>query len=148
MRNRDYGAACLVCAAAVTLAGCSAFKTPAEKAIDDTKSLVAKELKDPESAQFGEIEACPANKEIVHGTVNSKNGFGAYTGSEMFFVIHRMPVFSSAWPAVERRGKHYSYFVQLGRACFDGADPDLDKFIAEIETGQAVAIEDWKPPRK
>lgn len=64
--------------ALVLLAGCTA-EAKLERDIAAT-------LKDPGSAQFGEIEI---RGDIACGTVNAKNGFGGYTGAVPFMVKGR-----------------------------------------------------------
>jgi len=49
-------------------------------------------LKDPESAQFGEIVV---RNNVVCGTVNSKNPFGGYTGPELFYAFGTLVYFDS-----------------------------------------------------
>jgi hypothetical protein len=62
---------------ALVLAGCS----PAA----DVEHDVAAALKDPASAEFGEITVRGDGiSRIACGTVNSKNSFGGYTGHQPF----------------------------------------------------------------
>jgi hypothetical protein len=60
--------------AVLLLAGCAKMQVERD---------VAAVLKDPASAQFGKITI---RNEVACGEVNSKNGFGAYTGMTPFMV--------------------------------------------------------------
>lgn len=53
---------------------------------DVVKRFVARSLKDPYSAVFGEIVASMSDKGVVSvcGTVNGKNSYGAYIGQTPF----------------------------------------------------------------
>lgn len=54
-----------------------------------TKAL-ADSLKDPDSAQFKDIEIYRYDGEIhACGLVNAKNSYGGYTGFELFFIAKR-----------------------------------------------------------
>jgi hypothetical protein len=44
-------------------------------------------LKDPDSAQFRDVRACPGDADSFTGEVNSKNSFGGYVGFVQFYVI-------------------------------------------------------------
>jgi hypothetical protein len=57
--------------------------------VGEIQSQVMARLRDPESARFGEMWLGPSKSlkpgvRIVCGTVNSKNGFGGYTGPELY----------------------------------------------------------------
>lgn len=69
-------AACAICLA---LSGCDSNKNGAEAA-------VLEDLKDPDSARFGEFYF---NDETKKGclTVNAKNSMGGYTGDEQAFIV-------------------------------------------------------------
>ncbi|MDO1476496.1 hypothetical protein [Comamonas thiooxydans] len=60
-----------------------------EAEIDDAKKTVISQLKDPESARFGEIFALSGTngKRSVCGYINAKNSYGGYTGDKMFSII-------------------------------------------------------------
>lgn len=66
-----------VLAAALTVTGC-------DGRVSDAKKLVARDLKDPASAQFRDVHA---NGPAVCGEINSKNSYGAYVGFRRFVVI-------------------------------------------------------------
>jgi hypothetical protein len=70
----------------LALAGCSQFSEEA-RAIEKAESAVADKLKDPESAQFRNVEPCPDNPIWYTGEVNGKNSFGAYAGFERFYSL-------------------------------------------------------------
>lgn len=65
--------------AGIALSGCSRLDQNWE-----AKKLVERQLKDPDSAQFTEIVK---GAKASCGYVNSKNGFGAYSGREAFVVV-------------------------------------------------------------
>lgn len=56
--------------------------------IEAVKTGVRSSLKDPDSAKFGDMvagrEQLTSKDLMVCGYVNSKNGFGGYTGQEIF----------------------------------------------------------------
>lgn len=56
-------------------------------------AAVKRDLRDPESAQFGDMLACYSNEDPTiaigaWGSVNAKNGFGGYAGAERFVSIN------------------------------------------------------------
>ena len=57
--------------------------------IDEAKKAVINQLKDPESARFGEIWALSGSngKRSLCGYVNAKNSYGGYTGRKIFTII-------------------------------------------------------------
>ena len=59
-----------------------------EAEINDAKKAVVSQLKDPESARFGEIWALSGTngKRSVCGYINAKNSYGGYTGDKMFSI--------------------------------------------------------------
>lgn len=61
------------------LVGCNYY------ANNEAQELVAKQLKDPESARFNDVKS-EGNGLITCGSVNAKNGFGAYAGATQFMV--------------------------------------------------------------
>ena len=76
-------------------------------------SLVKANLKDPGSANFGEIVRRKVGDEqnVACGTVNSKNSFGGYVGIKRFIYTHERssvqfdsgsPDFSTAWQSLCR----------------------------------------------
>lgn len=81
-----------VAALSLAVCGCNTQGTVAVAPVDDAaafaaarRSVVAK-LRDPASAQFGQHfqRKQAMGVEVVCGTVNSKNGFGGYTGQTVF----------------------------------------------------------------
>ena len=54
--------------------------------IENAKTLVLNQLKDPESARFGEFWALKGSNghRSICGYVNAKNSFGGYSGRSMF----------------------------------------------------------------
>jgi hypothetical protein len=65
--------------AALVLAGCG--PTPEEKVMRQ----ISLQLRDPNSAQFDQLQQCDGDKRIWRGRVNSKNAFGGYVGFQHFF---------------------------------------------------------------
>jgi hypothetical protein len=62
----------------VLLAACDRGESRAVEA-------VKRELKDPFSAVFKDVEKCGPNGELFRGEVNSKNAYGAFVGFERFY---------------------------------------------------------------
>ncbi len=72
--------------------------------IEKTKDGVRRQLKDPSSAKFGNVafHAYRGNTPVVCGEVNSRNGFGGYTGNQRFIASGEKLVFlQSAMAAAE-----------------------------------------------
>ncbi len=73
------------------LTGCSASQTPnqtpKQALLEEAHNAVREKLKDPESAQFkDELAFASVEKAVVcMGEVNSKNGFGGYTGFQKYW---------------------------------------------------------------
>lgn len=71
----------------------------------DAKTAVERLLKDPGSAKFRSVLIVKNDGvEVVCGEVNSKNGFGAYTGYQYFLSVagktmlqEQAPDFAKAW---------------------------------------------------
>lgn len=78
VRVLAYVAVAIAC---VSLTGC--FQSEDEKKIERTKTLVQREMIDPDSAKFDDIKVY-GNR--VCGYVNGKNRFGGYVGRKMFVV--------------------------------------------------------------
>lgn len=62
------------------------------------KGQVIGELKDPESARFGDIWALKSSngKRVVCGNVNAKNSFGGYTGNKVFMLSSNSLMFEGS----------------------------------------------------
>ena len=81
----------------LTLAGCnSASREPpknympmtlSKAQIEKVKAGVAKGLKDPDSARFGETFNASDDGSMIHvcGIVNAKNSYGGYVGEKPFY---------------------------------------------------------------
>lgn len=67
------------CSCVVAIVGCGG-----DTAIVNAEEAMRSKLRDPGSAQFRNVERCGAG-EIVHGEVNGKNSYGAYTGFTKFY---------------------------------------------------------------
>lgn len=65
-----------------------------EYTLEEARVAVAAKLKGPSSAQFAEVRI--SGNGTVCGTVNGKNGFGAYAGAKRFLMI---PTGSQAFSA-------------------------------------------------
>lgn len=76
---------------ALLVASCvdpGAHQTAEEALMVEAQEAVRAELKDPESARFGETAATivlPSIGAVCFGTVNAKNSFGGYVGEQKFF---------------------------------------------------------------
>jgi len=62
----------------IALYSCNADRRAAE-------AEVARNLKDPQSAQFRDVIKCPAENWLFTGEVNAKNSYGAYNGFKRFY---------------------------------------------------------------
>lgn len=51
----------------------------------EAEDAVRRLMRDPDATQFRDVETCSADREVIRGDANSKNGFGAYTGFKPFF---------------------------------------------------------------
>lgn len=78
----------------VSLAGC---KPSEKKALELSEKEITINLKDPDSAKFRFVRLAKledakdkSTNSIVCGQINSKNGFGAYTGFTRFIVALNM----------------------------------------------------------
>lgn len=78
----------------VSLAGC---KPSEKKAVELSEKEITINLKDPDSAKFRFVRLAKledaidkTTNSIVCGQINSKNGFGAYTGFNRFIVALNM----------------------------------------------------------
>lgn len=69
-------------AAAVALTGCGGPSSDDAEKIEQVKSAVLEQLKDPESAQFSNVRVVGG---LVCGEVNAKNSFGGYVGKRKFW---------------------------------------------------------------
>jgi len=67
--------------------------TASEK--EKAKNMVIGQLKDPESARFGEIWALQGSngERAVCGYVNARNSYGGYTGEKMFTLSELRVIF-------------------------------------------------------
>lgn len=67
----------------IAFSGC--IHSDRNAAIADAKKEIAKDLRDPESAQYRKENAARMPRGfLVCGEINSKNGFGGYTGFKPF----------------------------------------------------------------
>jgi hypothetical protein len=87
--------------------------TPQPMYAEVAKMVVLKQLRDPDSARFGNINVYGDRKlkgqtvNVACGTVNSKNGFGGYTGAQQFVVI------KEGWQMFFDNSQDNSAFVAL-----------------------------------
>ncbi len=63
----------------------SCAPTPEQELISQAKKNVLRQLRDPDSARFSDVEAFLPDKAVC-GKVNSKNGYGGYGGDHDFAV--------------------------------------------------------------
>ena len=65
------------------LAACGAVQTDESRFQEKVEEAVRRTLRDPSSATFGKLTLNP-EQDSACGNVNAKNGFGGYTGDELF----------------------------------------------------------------
>lgn len=75
--------------AALSVTACGGSKADPEQTENDALKIKAEvaveaKLRDPSSAQFEAFVSRISGEPVVCGTVNSKNGFGGYTGKQAF----------------------------------------------------------------
>lgn len=52
----------------------------------EVEDAVRSQMRDPDSVKFRDIARCSHDRDMWQGDYNAKNGFGAYTGYQPFFV--------------------------------------------------------------
>lgn len=110
--------ACIAMSSLVTatllLAGCGS------QDIEKAKKAVASRLKDPESANFRNVEIYRDNGSVtVCGEVNSKNGFGGYGEySRFMWDGEGEPIFKSDW---ERMNAGWAFEDSWASDCRQGS---------------------------
>lgn len=118
------------------LIGCSAVDD--EFATD--RSAVAKKLKDPASAKFGQFTRCPKNRDLVTVSVNAKNAFGAYTGDATVYVYKKVAWLPDEdWPLEKTEGE-FSIMSNFTRACYLGGDADPISYMEGVVSGKADTV--------
>jgi len=100
-------------------ANCFAF-------FDSDLDHVKDRLKDPYSAKFENVIR-PA-KSVVCGQVNSKNGFGAYTGRKNFVIVQGIAALES-----EDSGAFQKYCVELPKCIKSGTSESICLFGKPLE---------------
>lgn len=85
----------LIALAALLLTSCENWDDTFPSDIGRARNAVRSKLKDPKSAEFKNLHVCPDSSEVWSGEVNAKNGFGAYSGFELFYVKRRVAAFYS-----------------------------------------------------
>lgn len=97
----NYGSKILTAAILSATIGGGAYFLWSNSATTIAKEEVAKQLKDPSSAKFTDIEKCelPGGHYLVTGHVNAKNGFGAYSGKHFFLL--ELGLVGSEWLTFE-----------------------------------------------
>lgn len=85
----------------LSLGGCG------DDTISRAETAMRNTLKDPDSAQFKDVERC-GNGAMVKGSVNAKNNFGAYTGFEEFYSDGQTGATEAA---------QFDEFIGLARRC-------------------------------
>lgn len=117
----------LVCAAALSLAGCNQQPDPEAELIADAKAAAARNLKDPDSAKFRGLVSYP-DKDLVCGEINGKNSYGAYSGFVDFY-------YQNGFAAIADEGSIFR--PQLDKLC-------LGALREQGEAALARAKETWK----
>lgn len=129
----------LVCLVGLALvAGCSSEPDIIRRSKESLKTQV----KDPEATQFKDVKICSANTKMVRGEYNAKNSFGAYGGFKIFYAVDGVVPGAQFVGDIAKAGKTYSYSYQLMLACYEGSDPDSTKFLADIEAGTALSVDE------
>lgn len=70
---------------------------------DKIKDSVKRSLLDPESAIFTYLYRCTASTGIWHGSVNGKNRFEGYAGSQSFYATESTVAFSDGYGSEYQR---------------------------------------------
>lgn len=65
--------------ATLALSGCGPNRA------ESVEREIRMQLRDPEAVQFDDISQCAGAPTIWTGRLNTKNGFGAYTGFQYFY---------------------------------------------------------------
>lgn len=101
----------LLCLCAIAMLGCTSQPAAPDRppvtwtkdsaTPDETeaaKEMVISQLKDPESARFGETWALNGSNgnRSVCGYVNAKNSYGGYTGQKMFALLSKSVIFEGS----------------------------------------------------
>ncbi len=108
----------LVITAALFLVGCKDIFTPG---ISQAEDAVKARLKDPYSAKFEDVQVCQADRRIIHGYVNSKNSYGAYSGRTLFYAVEGSAYLSDLGDTAGHSGSDINYISHLVEACFGKA---------------------------
>ncbi len=104
------------------------------------RSAVAKKLKDPASAKFGQFTRCPKNRDLVTVSVNAKNAFGAYTGDATVYVYKKVAWLPDEdWPLEKTEGE-FSIMSNFTRACYLGGDADPISYMEGVVSGKADTV--------
>lgn len=107
------------------LAACS------DPLITRAEEAVRRLLRDPESAQFRDVERC-AKPNAVRGEVNARNGFGGYTGFTPFFYVDgRAAVLSSDHGIGRYTSFDADLWDELQRLCYS------DEVMKAVDRDQA-----------
>ena len=69
----------------IALGGC--LKSEKQESIEQAEDVVRYNMRDPDSTQFRNTSLCPGEETLVYGWYNAKNGYGAYNGFKVFFII-------------------------------------------------------------
>jgi hypothetical protein len=79
------------------------------------EAAVKARLKDPESARFGEQWVGGKDGTVFCGKVNAKNGFGGYTGEELYFGAGNLAVLGS--DLKDMSPKEAKALLEMGKLC-------------------------------
>jgi hypothetical protein len=119
--------------AGLPLSGCSRLDQNRE-----AKQLVERQLKDPDSAQFTEIVK---EAKASCGYVNSKNGFGAYSGREAFVVADGDVSFDDTSPNFRTLVRHNcdsSFFSTFETAKARQAVKEIDSDMSSLRAAGII----------
>lgn len=119
--------------AGLSLSGCSRLDQNWE-----AKKLVERQLKDPNSAQFTEIVK---GSKASCGYVNSKNGFGAYSGREAFVVVDGNVSFDDAsldFRTLVRHNCESSFYFSFEREKASQSAKEIDSDIRSLRAAGII----------
>lgn len=110
------------------LPSCQPEESENDQIFEAAQTAVRKQLKDPGSAQFEDMQRCGSSR-IVTGYMNAKNGFGGYVGREQFVFDGEAAIGGeNAIPSSE-------IFISKLKKCTEVMQADLKKVIENSPTG-------------
>lgn len=94
-----------IMALAIPLAACQFVPGTEANKFAEVQQLLRNQMRDPESVQFRDMQACPRTAEAIAGNFNAKNEFGGYLGFEAFYFIPGSGLILSNSPFYENADK-------------------------------------------